>query len=120
MSEVRLHVSSIDSFFDDAADAARRIDGGDRGGQDADIAFESMDLLLKVLTPNRWRLLRALKGSGATSIRRLAQGLARDYRGVHADVATLVDAGLIEKRPDGLIAVPWDRITAEMTIDEAA
>lgn len=120
MSEVRLHIAGMAGFFDEAAGAARRIDEGDGGDQEADLAFESMDLLLRLLTPNRWRLLRALKAAGATSIRRLAKELARDYRGVHADVVALTEAGLIAKMPDGLISVPWDRITAEMSLDEAA
>lgn len=120
MSEVRIHVSDMDGFFDDAAAAARDIDAGGGVRTGAEIAFENMDLLLKVLTPNRWRLLRALKTSGPTSIRQLAQGLQRDYRGVHADVTVLVEAGLIERRHDGTIVVPWERITAEMSITEAA
>ncbi len=120
MSEVRIHVSNMDAFFKDAASAAARIDAGDLKAQEGEIAFESMDLLLKVLTANRWRLLRALKGAGTSSIRQLAHALKRDYRGVHADVIALIETGLIEKREDGRIAVPWDRITAEMAITEAA
>jgi predicted transcriptional regulator len=120
MSEVRLHVSGLNAFFDEAAQAARQIDAGREGVSPAAIAFESMDLLLTVLTPNRWRLLRALKASGATSIRKLARTLGRDYRGVHADVVVLTEAGLIEKTSDALVTVPWDRITAEMEISEAA
>ncbi|SMF48870.1 hypothetical protein SAMN02982989_2591 [Xaviernesmea oryzae] len=120
MSEVKLHATGMDQFFESAVEAARRIDAGDLREQPADLAFESMDLLLKVLTPNRWRLLRALKASGSSSIRHLAQSLRRDYRGVHADVAALIEAGLIEKTPDNAIFVPWDRITAEMAITEAA
>lgn len=125
MSEVRLHVSDMDGFFDAAAAAAGAIDAGDAvlaegGSAEAEIAFESMDLLLKVLTPNRWRLLRALKKTGATSIRQLAQGLQRDYRGVHADVTAMLNTGLIEKTDGGLVMVPWTRITAEMAINEAA
>ncbi|MDP9838197.1 putative transcriptional regulator [Neorhizobium huautlense] len=120
MSEVRLHVSDMDGFFDAAAAAAGAIDAGDAVSAEAEIAFESMDLLLKVLTPNRWRLLRALKKTGATSIRQLAQGLQRDYRGVHADVTAMLNTGLIEKTDGGLVMVPWTRITAEMAINEAA
>jgi len=132
MSEVRLHVSGIRDFFDGAADAARRIDAtmpgdvpegvakGVPGEVASEIAFESMELLLKILTPNRWRLLKRLKLSGATSIRRLAQALGRDYRGVHADVVALIEVGLIEKTADGAVFVPWDRITADMSLDAAA
>ena len=46
--------------------------------------------------------------------------LQRDYRGVHADVMALLDAGLIERSENGKIAVPWSRITAEMAVDVAA
>jgi predicted transcriptional regulator len=65
-------------------------------------------------------LLRALRGRGPSSIRALAQTLGRDYRGVHADVAALVDAGLIERDDSGAISVPWSRVTAEMALDAAA
>jgi predicted transcriptional regulator len=79
-----------------------------------------MELLLKVLTPNRWALLRRLRALGPSSIRALAHSLGRDYRGVHSDVAALREAGLIERRGDGKILVPWSRIIAEMSVDIAA
>ena len=120
MSEVKLHVESLDSFFRNASAAARRIDTGDVRPRPAELSFESMELLLKALTPNRWALLRRLRSMGASSVRALARSLARDYRGVHADVAALRDAGLIEKQADGKMRVPWSRITAEMSIDMAA
>ncbi len=120
MNEVRLHVHSLDAYFADAHRMATRIDGGDRSPEPSVIAFETMEVLLKLLTPNRWSLLRSLRGRGATSIRALSKALGRDYRGVHADVIALLDAGLIERAEDGRISVPWDRITAEMAIDIAA
>jgi len=52
--------------------------------------------------------------------RALAQALGRDYRGVHADVGVLVDAGLIERDDSGAISVPWSRVSAEMALDVAA
>ncbi|NGO52272.1 winged helix DNA-binding protein [Allomesorhizobium camelthorni] len=119
MSEVRIHIESVDDFFNSALEMAKRLDAGDRAAESASISFESMELLLKVLTPNRWTLLRTLRANGPSSIRALSQLLARDYRGVHADVTALIDAGLIE-RADGKISVPWSRITAEMAVDIAA
>jgi predicted transcriptional regulator len=120
VSEVKLHVEGLDSFFKKAAAAARRIDRGDVTAKPAELSFESMELLLKVLTPNRWALLRRLRSIGPTSVRALARSLVRDYRGVHADVATLLNVGLIEKQTDGKVHVPWSRITAEMSVDMAA
>lgn len=120
MKEVKLHVSGADDFFAGARKAAARIDAGDFSGQEAVIAFETMETLLKTLTANRWRLLRTLRAEGPTSIRRLAKLLKRDYRAVHADVSVLLEIGLIERAETGEIHVPWDRITAEMGFDLAA
>jgi len=120
MNEVRLYVAGIDDFFADAKDAAARVDAGDRKSQPAVVAFEGMETLLKVLTAGRWRLLRTLRAVGPTSIRRLARLLDRDYRGVHADVAALLEAGLIARTESGHVTVPWDRITAEMDVGLAA
>ena len=120
MREVKLHVEALDRFIGETMAMAERLDRGERDRQAAHIAFESMETFLKVLTPNRWVLLRALRGRGPSSIRALAQTLGRDYRGVHADVAALVDAGLIERDDSGAISVPWSRVTAVMALDVAA
>lgn len=120
MDEVRIQIESLDRFFADAVGMARRLDRGDFTPEPAAFSFERMESLLKVLTPNRWVLLRTLRRRGAGSIRALAQSLNRDYRGVHADVAALIEAGLIEKLENGRITVPWSRIIAEMAVDVAA
>jgi predicted transcriptional regulator len=120
MNEVRLEVQTPDHFFADALEMAGRLDRGNTEPAAAHLAFERMEDLLRVLTANRWRLLRRLRSDGPSSIRALAKRLERDYRGVHADVTALIDAGLIERDPDGRISVPWTRITAEMAFDIAA
>lgn len=120
MNEVKIHIDSLSSFFSGAMDMARRLDRGETAPEAASVSFESMELLLKVLTPNRWTLLRTLRRRGPCSIRGLSHLLKRDYRGVHADVTALLGAGLIERTADGRIVVPWSRITAEMAVDVAA
>ena len=120
MSEVRLHVESLDRFAERSREMARRLDRRGRKVSPAHVSFESMEALLRVLTPNRWTLLRTLRGLGRSSIRALARALARDYRGVHADVMALLEAGLVDRDDDGKVSVPWSRITAEMAFDTAA
>ncbi len=120
MDEVRLHVQSLDGFFAEARRMARQIDRGEVKPEAADVAFESMEALLRALTANRWVMLRRLRSLGPSSIRALSKALGRDYRGVHADVGVLVGLGLVERRSDGKMFVPWSRITAEMSLDEAA
>ena len=120
MKEVKLHVESLDEFARRSRDMARRLDGGSRKRGTAHVSFESMEGFLKALTPNRWRLLRKLRGAGPSSIRALAKALERDYRGVHADVIALIDVGLIERGSDNSICVPFAKITAEMAFEDAA
>jgi predicted transcriptional regulator len=109
---VTLRVEHLDTFFEDALGIGREVGA-------AKLAFESM-AGLKLLTANRWRLMATLRKLGPVSIRALAKALARDYRGVHADVALLIDAGLVTRDDHGKISVPWSRITAEMDIGAAA
>lgn len=120
MSEVRLHVEDLDSFFRQAQELAGWLDRGEALEGGTHLSFESMELLLRVLTPNRWRLLKALRRRGPSSIRALATALERDYRGVHADVTTLRQIGLVRRDEQGRVLVPWSRIVADVVLDEAA
>ena len=75
---------------------ARRVDNGDIAPSRR-IAFESMEALLKALTPNRWASASPLAALRPFVGSRLSSALGRDYRGVHADVAGLLGLGLIER-----------------------
>lgn len=120
MKELTLQIESFDSFVKSALDSGRRLDKGQRSAARGMLAFESLEGLLKLLTSNRWALLSALRKRGPSSIRALSKALARDYRGVHADVAALIGAGLIVRDEQARISVPWARITAQMDLDAAA
>jgi predicted transcriptional regulator len=78
------------------------------------LTFSSLPLLLKTLSPARWVLLERLRAEGAMSIYELAKRLQRDYKNVHTDVTQLAGIGLIERRADGLVAVAWDLLRAEL------
>lgn len=120
MKEVKLHVETLDGFAHRSMELALRLDQGVRKQGQGHISFESMEGLLKVLTPNRWRLLRELRNHGPLSVQALAQLLDRDYRGVRADVGLVINAGLIERNEQGAVFVPWTRITAENPLTIAA
>lgn len=120
MSEIKLHVDDLDGFFRQAQELARRLDRGEAPEGGTHLSFESMELLLRVLTPNRWLLLKALRRRGPSSIRALAKALERDYRGVHADVTALREVGLVQRDEQGRVLVPWSRIVADVALDAAA
>lgn len=120
MSELRIHMDNLGSFFAGVRGKARRIDAGDSSAAAPSIAFASVEQMFATLTPNRWTLLGRLREIGPSSIRALAKALGRDYRGVHADVSKLLEFGLVERDDAGLVHVPWSRITAELSLDAAA
>ena len=77
------------------------------------LSLADLPLLLKTLTPARWKLLERLRQAGPSSIYELSRKLERDYKNVHTDVTRLADIGLIERAADGRVSVPWDVVRAE-------
>lgn len=119
MSEMKIRVESSAEAFDRLRDVARRIDSGDRNVREFSLSFATPELMFSALNARRWHLLGVLRRHGPWSIRALSVALGRDYKAVHTDVARLIDAGLIDRSENGLISVPWTRITAELG-EEAA
>ncbi len=116
MSTVTLKVENLDNALDAFGEAWR---AGEGAAGDATIGLASWDLMHRLLAPKRLEILRALCGQDSLSIRELSRRLDRDFKGVHADVATLLDAGIIEKDKGG-IRFPYDRIHVEFDIEAAA
>ena len=81
------------------------------------LSFAGLPLLMKNLTPARWKLLGRLRAAGPQSIFALAKLLGRDYKNVHTDVARLVELNLIGKTADSLVAVSWDAVRAELRLN---
>ncbi|HSA90767.1 MAG TPA: MarR family transcriptional regulator [Burkholderiales bacterium] len=80
------------------------------------LSFEDLPLLAKTLSPARWILLQNLREQGPCSIYELAKRLGRDYKNVHTDVTQLAAIGVLERRADGLAAVTWDLLRAELKL----
>ena len=79
------------------------------------LSFESWDGLASVMTSERYRLLRHLHSHPEPSVSALARALGRQYRRVHADVAALEGAGLVE-RADSEVRATTDTIQAEIRL----
>jgi predicted transcriptional regulator len=84
--------------------------------QTARIAFASVDLLWRVLNPERLAILRAMTGAGALTIREVARRVGRDVKAVHGDVHALLDAGLVEGTDDGRVVFPYDAVRVEFDL----
>ena len=86
--------------------------------QGAHISFPTVELLWKVLAPNRMALVRALTGAGVVSIREAARRVNRDVRAVHSDVTALIDAGLVNRSEDG-IEFPYEAVHVDFILKAA-
>ncbi len=86
--------------------------------QGAHISFPTVELLWKVLAPNRMALVRALTGAGVVSIREAARRVNRDVRAVHSDVTALINAGLLKRSEDG-IEFPYEAVHVDFVLKAA-
>ena len=103
------------AFVDKAfVDAWRRAESGE-DVHERTLAFESWDVLAKVLTGERVRLLKHVHAHPEPSISALARSLGRHYRRVHADVAALEQAGLLA-REAGAVHATADTLKAEIRL----
>ena len=97
-------------------DAWKLAERGETIQEKHQLHFENLELLLKMLTPGRWALLKKLHANGPMSIRALAKDLGRDYKNVHTDVRRLENIGLIARTNNNRIKVPWDIVEARLLL----
>lgn len=114
MSTVTLGISNLDQVKKRVASAFQ----GERQG--AYLTFASVELLWRTMTPRRWEIIRFMTGRGPVTLRGIARGVDRDPKTTHGDVHALLDAGILEKSPDGRVVFPYDAVHVHFTITQAA
>lgn len=90
-----------------------------KGERAARISFATPELLWKVLTAKRWKLLKAMCGAGPLSIREVARRVGRDVKAVHTDVTALLNAGVLDRGEDGRVIFPFDSVKVEFLLHAA-
>lgn len=90
-----------------------------KGERAARISFATPELLWKVLTAKRWKLLKAMCGAGPLSIREVARRVGRDVKAVHTDVTALLNAGVLDRDEDGRVIFPFDSVKVEFLLHAA-
>lgn len=114
MKTVVLEVRSLKDSLEAAAQAMK----SRRSEKQAHISFASPELLWQVLTLKRWELLRALCGVGPVSIREAARRVGRDVKAVHADIAALLNAGVLTRSAAG-VEFPYEVVKVEFMLRAA-
>ena len=111
---LHVHIEDEDTFFARAKKAFQQASADSGMEASEHLTFATHDQWHSVFSARRTELLKTLKTMGSTSIRNLAKTVGRDYKSVHQDVQRLCELGVIEKRDDGLIEAPFDRIVSDM------
>ena len=114
MNVVTLEVRSL---ADTLSDVVLAMETGEASSPH--LAFETPELLFKVLTAKRWELLRTMAGAGPMTIREAARRVGRDVKAVHGDVTALLNTGILEKTTDGKIVFPFDAVHVDFMLKVA-
>jgi len=85
----------------------------------ARVSFSSPEVLWRVLTAKRWKLLKELCGVGPVSIREAARRVGRDVKAVHGDVTALLNAGILDRTDTGQIVFPYESVKVEFVLHAA-
>ena len=75
--------------------------------------------MFKVMTANRWEIIRAMAGAGPMPLRELARRLDRDVKSVHGDVQALLKTGVLQKNDGGKIVFPYDAVHVDFIVRAA-
>lgn len=87
--------------------------------QGAHISFSSLELLWKVLAPNRMAILKNMTGCGPLALREIARRLGRDVKAVHTDVQLLLKAGILKKTENGQLLFDYDAVHVDFMLQAA-
>lgn len=93
-AKVEIRAETTGKFLDRLRGHAKKLDRGESLPPGITISFEDPADLVAVLSSERVRLLRRVKGK-PQQISSLATGLKRDIRAVSRDVSLLEKAGLV-------------------------
>jgi predicted transcriptional regulator len=88
--------------------------------RDYRLSFESARMLFAELTPARIDLIDTLRRAGPCSVYALAKTAGRNYSNVHTDIARLLELGLVERRADETVHVPFEEIDIHLPLAAAA
>jgi len=116
MGTVIFDVTTLQDFLDRAHTAAA-------SGQPAcaaRISFPTAQRLLYVLSSDRWAILQSMAGAGEMGLRELARRVGRDVRSVHADIAVLLDAGVIDRTEHGKLLFPYHHVKVQFALDDVS
>ncbi|OHC07884.1 MAG: hypothetical protein A2545_03730 [Planctomycetes bacterium RIFOXYD2_FULL_41_16] len=96
VKNVTLRIKSLEDVIKEAKGVMERLEKGEKVKKHAGISFANLDVMRKVLTEERLRILKTIKKDHPSSIYELAKILKRDIKNTFDDVQYLAEVGLVE------------------------
>ncbi len=97
--QVTVASGPVDAFIERSLERARKMDRGERLPSEITMTFEDPSDLVRVLSEERVRVLRAIREK-STPLSELAATLNRDRKAVRRDVSLLESFGLVKTREE--------------------
>jgi len=119
---VRVSIKTKEDLFKEVKEVWRRLERGEQIKKHEGISFENIEAMRKILSEQRFRILKTIKKEHPKSIYELAKLLNRDIKNTFDDVQFLAQIGLIElkKTKEGrektIPKVNYDRILLEIPV----
>ena len=120
--DVRISIKTKEDLFNEIKGVWGKLEKGERVKKHEGISFENIEAMRKILSEERFRILRTIKKEHPKSIYELAKLLKRDIKNTFDDVQFLAQIGLIElkKTKEGrektAPRVNYDRILLEIPV----
>ncbi len=122
VKNIKVAIKSEKELFDEVKDVWGKLERGEKVKKHQAIYFESLDVMRKVLTEERLKIVKAIRKNHPASIYELAKILRRDVKNTFDDVQFLAQAGLVELKKTKDIRekttpkVDYDKIVFEITV----
>jgi predicted transcriptional regulator len=122
VKNVKIKIKDEKELFSEVKDVWGRLEKGEKVKKHEAIYFENLDVLRKVLTEERLRIVRMIKKGHPASIYELSKRLGRDVKNTFDDVQFLAQVGLVELKKSKAVRnkttpeVNYDKILLEISV----
>jgi len=120
--DIKISIKTNKDVFNEVKEVWGKLEKGEQIKKHEGISFENIEAMRKILSEERFRILRTIKKEHPKSIYELAKLLNRDIKNTFDDVQFLAQIGLIElkKTKEGrektTPKVNYDRILLEIPV----
>ena len=96
VKNIKIAIKSDKELFNEIKEVWNKLEKGEKVKKHEGISFANLDVMRRVLTEERLRILKVIKKEHPSSIYALAKILERDIKNTFDDVQYLAEVGLIE------------------------